>query len=812
MISSPQLPQSLTRHNNLPAPLTSLVGREDDIAKACALLRQVDVRLLTMTGPGGVGKTRLALRVAGELLDDFEHGVFFVSLASINDPQLVVSRIGQVLDVREFGGQPLLELLKAYLLEKHLLLVLDNYEHVLPAASVVSDLLLACPTLKILVTSRALLHLNGEHEYTVSPLELPELTGDRGRQTETLGSTFSTLVHGASSPAVELFVQRAHAVQRDFGLTNRNERAVAEICIHLDGLPLAIELAAARVKVFKPGAILRRLQGAAEAGRPALLASHARDLPARQQTLEQAIAWSYNLLNQAHQAVFRRLAVFAGGCTLDAAMTVCADLASENVAPVTGESIPDALQTLREFNLLTTASGPGGETRYGMLETIRAYAWQRLRESGEEEIIRRRHAELFLAFAERGEVELHGPDDVASIARLETENDNLRAALHWMLETPGRAEMCLRLVGALREFWYLAGYVREGLDWALGALALPGAQAITIARVKALHAAGLLQGMSGNLATGRQVLEEGCNLARVLVDRRLLAYCLLSLAWLRGSQSDPAGALSLWEESVALFREVGDHYGLARALGRTAQFRLLYSGDTDVALVEESLSLSQALGNRMTYGKTLETAGVIYTMLGDYARARALMEQALAQVRLIGQRALIADVFCNLGELSRSQGDYQSAQKEFEEALALVQELGDWITVTLILHGMGYAALRQADHDIAAGCFRKCSILAAERGIVPALAGCLAGIAGVATAIGEERQAARLLGAEEVLFNRFAAPVDAADRMDYDYIVQTLSTRLDAETLAAAWAEGRTLSQEQAVALALEITEAAQGR
>jgi tetratricopeptide (TPR) repeat protein len=380
------------------------------------------------------------------------------------------------------------------------------------------------------------------------------------------------------------------------------------------------------------------------------------------------------------------------------------------------------------------------------------------------------------------------------------------------LETPGMAEQNLRLVAALGQFWHFTGNVREGLDWMLGALALPGMQSATVARVKALRSAGRLQTMPGNYDRAQQFLEESIQLAKVLGDRKELAYGLGALSWLRGSRSDPGGALSLSEEALALFRESGDQYGLAIALSRTAQYRLFYNGDTSLELVEESLTLFQTLGNQWGYANAGATAGVIYAESGDYAHACSLFEQAAALFRRGGQRRLLVEELNDLGEVSRCLGDYQAARNYFEESLALARELGYRSVVTQLQHGMGYVALRQADHDLAAVSFQESLMLAAEQGIVQWLAGCFAGIAGVATAIGQERRAAQLLGAEETLFNKFGARVDVADRMDYDYILQTLSGQMDAQALAEAWAEGRTLSQEQAIVLALEIAQLSQER
>ena len=432
------------RRNNLPIQLTPFIGREQELAAIQDILTREDARLLTLTGPGGAGKTRLGLQVAAELSDRFADGVFFVYLAPINDPALVMPTIAQTLDIREETGQPWPARMREALLQKQMLLLLDNFEQVVNAAMQVGELLAACPQLKIIVTSREALHVRGEREFPVPPLPLPDV------------KHLPDLTSLSSNTAVALFVQRAQATKPDFQLNNANARAIVEICVRLDGLPLAIELAAARVKLLPPQALLARLDQ-----RLAVLTGASRDVPARQQTLRNTIAWSYNLLDAVEQRLFRRLSVFVGSCTLEAVEAVCVTSGNEDQA----EQILDTIASLLDKSLLQQMEQEGGEPRFTMLETIREYGLERLIANGEIEATRQAHAEYYLALAEKAEPELAGPQQATWFDRLEREHDNLRAVMEWCLEREDsgqRIEMALRLAGALRQFWEVRAHRDEG--------------------------------------------------------------------------------------------------------------------------------------------------------------------------------------------------------------------------------------------------------------------------------------------------------------------------------------------------------------
>jgi non-specific serine/threonine protein kinase len=607
--SSDESEHSLTTPRyNLPAQVTSFIGRQREILEVQKLLSTS--RLLTLFGPPGTGKTRLALQVAWQVLNQFEDGVYFVDLAPISDPKFVTRTIAQVFDIGEAGSGSLVENLKNHLRDKRLLLVLDNYEQIIETAPLVSDLLSAVPGLKALVTSRQVLQVYGEQEYLVPPLAVPDLVKLNG---------LSAL---AGYEAVELFCQRAQAVKPDFELTEGNISTVAEICVRLDGLPLAIELAAARSKLLSPEKIRGRLESRLEA-----LTGGARDLPSRLQTLRGTIDWSYGLLGEDEKILFARSSVFQGGRTIEAAEAICAP----------GLSIPviDGLESLLNKSLLYQKQGLEGEPRFLMLETIHEYAREKLSESCEAGEFKRKHAVYFAELAERAELELSGAKQGYWFERLRSEHDNLRTALAFALES-GESDLGLRIVGALRDFWNYDGHVVEGLGWIEHIL--ESAEDVTSAlRAKALNAAGWLSFVRGDYEGGKQFSSEALALYQELGDEANIAWALIFLGvHYAGSLSEIKEGMVLIEEALALSRAQGDIPGIIRALNRL---------------------------------------GELARLDGDYDRAGKAYEESLALCRQSGDRLLEAYQLGNLGLVAQHQGNYDQAESRIKEGLKLIKAL-----------------------------------------------------------------------------------------------------------------------------------------
>jgi predicted ATPase/DNA-binding CsgD family transcriptional regulator len=733
--------------HTLPAQLTPLIGREQEVAAVCTLLRRKEVRLLTFIGTGGVGKTRLAIQVTTEVLADFADGVFFVSLASLRDPTLVLPAIAQVLGVKESRARLLPDLLSALLRDKHLLLCLDNFEHLLEASPQLTNLLTACPHLTMLVTSRAVLHLQGEHLFPVPPLAVPDLS--RLPVTETL----------PDYAAVELFLQRAQAREPTFQLTSTNARPTAELCIRLDGLPLAIELAAARIALFPPQALLARLSK-----RLHLLTSGTRDVPVRQQTLRNTIAWSYDLLEQDEKTLFRRLAVFVGGCTLDAAEAVC------NARGGLEIDVLDAVAGLMDKSLLRQETQANGQPRLLMLETIREYALERLKASDEAEAVRRQHATFFIRFAEEAEPKLRNAEQHTWRRLLEVEHDNLRAALRWTLESQ-ESEMGLWLAGALLMFWRTCNLEHEGRSWCEQVLVQPGAKVRTAARAKALLAAGVMTKYQGDLPNAQRLLAESISIGRAVgaAGKRNLAHALTTLGHATLLQGDPTTARELAGQGLRLFQEVGEEWGTA-----LAQFYL---------------------------GKTM-------VELGDLVVARSLLEESAALFHVVGDRQRLTFPLNALGLVALGQGDYAGANAHFKEALAVAVEMEDEKSLAEALAHLGTVALRGGDYSQAAALYQQSLALIWTRGYTENIAEDLAGLAAVASLLKQSERAARLFGAVEASRKASGIRLSPLRRTENDRTVEGIRAHLDEATFAAAWKEGHTMPLEQVITYALETKDA----
>jgi predicted ATPase/Tfp pilus assembly protein PilF/DNA-binding XRE family transcriptional regulator len=655
--------------SNLPALPTSFIGRQEQVDAVVQAMWRVDVRWLTLIGPPGTGKTRLSLQSASKLAGEFRDGVHFVPLGPITDPALVIPAAARVLGVRETPDAPLLESLKQYLRGKNLLLVLDNFEQVVEAAPAFSELLQSAPRLKILATSRVPLSIYGEYEFPVPPMQVPAMhreTSDNG------GAGHADL---SSIESVQLFVRRAQAVRPTFSLNAENAGAVAEICRVLEGLPLAIELAAARIRHLEPNALLEKLGGQ---GRLGVLAGETRDLPARQRTLRDAVAWSYDLLDDGERRLFRRLGAFTGGCTPEAAEAVAGspDEASIDVARL--------LPALIEKSLMQERARSGGETpshgpRFWMLETIREYANEQLEASGETEPVMQRLAGYYAALAEEAETQLGGQAQGEWLQRLEGEHDNLRTVLQWTTTT-GRSEAdsALRLVGALWRFWYRRAHITEGRKWLEQALAAAGdlphqtpedPRTLEV-RAKVLNGAGAFASIQGDFAVARRRFEESLALRRELGDKQNIANSLINLGTVAQEQGDQETALAFLEESLALGRELGDKRGVAIALNNMGTI-LKERGELDRAraLQEEGLALRAELGDDWGVAMSLNNLGVVAEEQHDYAAARSYLERSLALRESLGDNMGIASC---LEELARVAAKSEPESEDIQRGAAVL--------------------------------------------------------------------------------------------------------------------------------------------
>ena len=726
---------------NLPLQATPLIGRQREVEAVCARLRSTETRLMTLVGPGGTGKTRVALQAAAELVEDFEDGVFFVPLAAITDPALVAPTIARVLGLSEGGAQPPEELLGGYLREKQMLLLLDNLEQVIESASVVDALLSSAAKLKILATSRTPLGLYGEQEFPVGPLTLPD--------PESLPSVENLPEY----EAIRLFVERARALKPEFSLTDEDAPAVVEICQRLDGLPLAIELAAARIKLLPPRVLLDRL-----GNRLKILTGGARNLPERQRTLRNAIEWSYELLDEGEKLLFGRLGVFSGGATLEAMEAVCD----------TGGDLPtdafDGASSLLDKSLLRQEEGTEGEPRFAMLETIHDYALEKLQESGDAEGIKRAHAEYFRSLAEQAEPRLWGPEDAVWLDRLGQEHDNMRAALSWSLEH-GEAELALRLGGALRWFWYMEGYYGEGRTW-LEAVLVKDGRASAQARARVLEGIGWLANQQGDVDRAEATAEAGLKLsAEAGLGEVVAANFQNILGDAARHRGDYERAARMFEESLALHRRAEDRRGVAWSLGSLANV----SGDRGnyeraKELYEEGLVLSRELGGARPLGEYLISLGYEYLLEGEHDRATALNEEAAELYQKRGRRGGLHYAFDNLGWAALEQGDYKRAEDLYEQNLVLCRDLGD-------------------------------RLIASES---------MEGLACVAGATGEGERAAKLFGAAQTQREAVGyvhAPREHALREPY---LAAARSRVDDAAWAGTWEEGQSMTFEDAIAYALE--------
>lgn len=708
-----------------PGPLTPLVGRKLEAEAAARLLGRSDVRLLTLTGLGGVGKTRFALAIAADMSGAFADGVTFVGLGSVRDPGLVIPTLAAALGVRQEGPRPLDGRLRDALGGRRMLVVLDNLEQVAAAAPAVVDLLADCPGLTVLATSRAPLRVRGEHLLEILPLPTPD------------PASAPRAADLAQNEAVTLFLQRATAANPAFALDDDNARTVAEICARLEGLPLALELAAARLRVLSPAALLARLTH-----RLALLTHGARDSPARHRTLRATIAWSDDLLSSAAGDLLRRLAVFDDGCGLEAVE------AAFGIAAGRSEVALEALAELVDHHLLRRDAGDA-EPRFRMLETVREYATERLEASGDAEATRHRHAAYHLAVAERANAGLDGPDQGPWLERLDVEYANLRGALSWAMASD--AETALRLGTALRPYWEVRGLLHEGRAWLERALR-QGEDATPAVRARALAAAAPLAAAQGDHAHAADLLRQALPIWRTVGDSRGIAVALTQLGALLDEQGKPERAVPLLEEALGLWREHGQREGIAAALN---------------------------------------DLGAAVDGLGDGARATALYEEALALWRDAGNLRHTAVALTNLGAAVLVLGNAERASNLYGEALLLFRDLGDRYGTAVALTNLGEVAVGRGDHDRASGLLLEALAIFVRLGTAPATAQCLEMLAASAQGQGARRAAARLLGAAEGVRHDAGVPLLPLDIVAHGATVAAVRAALGEAEFGAAWSEGR---------------------
>lgn len=721
----PSVPQQ-NRPTHLPAPLTRLVGRQTEVTAIKECLRRSDVRLVTLTGVGGIGKTRLALQTAGEMQDVFMDGVFFIPLASVAQPEHIVSTIARLLGLR-IGGPAHLQNLADHFSRRHTLLVLDNFEHLLAAAPIVSELLASTYFLKILITSRVHLHLYGERRFIVQPFELP-------------GSE-AALDELSQNDAVTLFTDRAQAVRPDFRLTTENASSIAQICSRLDGLPLALELAAAHIGILPPQTLLAHLEN-----RLSILTDGPCDVPRRQQNLRDAIAWSYDLLSQGEKTLFERLSIFRGGGTLESVQSVCADMEPSALIPALSALVDQSLLQRQETN---------GETRFTMLETIRQFSAERL---ADPQSIHERHLAYYLNLAQRAEPELTRKDASVWLDHLDMELDNIRAALKWgFREETGNAmhDSAALLVGTLWLFWYLRGHWREGKEWCKHALIY--APAGTRVRAKALTGATTLSYAQDDYEEANQYAEEAIHLWHGLNDQHGLADILQIAGFVKLARREHAAAMKHFTEGLELYEALKDEPNL----------------------------------NAM-----LEGIGIVSYFREEYETARTYLEKSLAWYRSSQIKDGLGSVLRWLGDLERTSGSYPQAAIDYREAWQFNNEAGLPLAVAVTVHRLGLIALHNGQITEAQTLFLESLKVHQRESSRQGMVECLAGLAGVAVALGNLHMAVRLFGAAEGLLKSTYTMLTPADRLEWERYEKILHTQVPLDELESLRLEGKNIPLE----------------
>jgi predicted ATPase/Tfp pilus assembly protein PilF len=745
--------------NNLLTPLTRFIGRGSEVSDIKDYLQQKDVRIIVVHGIGGAGKSRLAQQAAATLAEEFRDGICLVLLDRISNPDLVLTTIAQTLGLREVEGIPVDERLKQYLGDKHLLLLLDNFEHVVAAANHITDLLVACPQLKMLLTSRRALNIGGVVNYRVPPLKLPPKRDYH--DAEALSSQYD---------AVKLFIDRAKVIDRDFMVTDDNAPAVAEICVRLDGLPLAIELAAARIDLFSPDEMLKEMAHQLNffvRGRVAWSKRH--------ETMRATIAWSYDLLDKpGEKTLLKRISVFKDGCSMDAAKQVC------NAHGNLGIELSEGLQSLLENNLLRRDEAGGGRHRFRMPDMIREYGLERLIEDKDEEAqTRRQHAQYFLALAEKSETKITSAERGNWLELLEDEHANFQAALVWCQTTTGDADVGLRLAGALFWFWNLRAHFSDGRTWLEGALLKNRPPKNTPALAKALYGAGGLAFLQGDYSAARQRLEESVAIWRGLKEERRLAYALVILGMVALSTDDFDTALSSELESVRIFREIKDKWGYALSLNDLGNVYRLKSEYAEAHKhYNQSLELWKEMKETWGLPLTLSNLGFLDLLSGKYATARRSLKKALRIQRKVDDKQGRAATLKYLGDLAVRQGTKRLDPARRNSAYL---EAAKYYSESLMLN-------REIEH--------KQFMVAA-----------LAGLTIVVGKIGQVEQAAQLFGATDLLRQSFGVPAKDVDQEMYELTLEDVRAQFNNERLfQKARAKGQRMNLDYAITYALDIS------
>jgi non-specific serine/threonine protein kinase len=782
--SPPERSSQAALISNLPSPLTSFIGREPEMAEIKDLLSRA--RLLTLKGAGGSGKTRLAIQTATDLIDQFEDGVWWVNLAPLMNQALVPQAAANALGLSDVSNQPILETLVYYVRPRHLLLVLDNCEHLGDACARLAETLLsACPHLVILATSRETLGIAGETAWQVPALALPD------------PRALPSVERMMEYDGIRLFVERASAAASGFRLTEKNLSAVLQICSRLDGIPLAIELAAACTKVLSAEQIMTRLED-----RFRLLTAGSRTALARHQTLRATMDWSYGLLVEREQVLFRRASVFPCSFSLEAAEGICCG------EDIHYDKVIDVLERLVDKSLV--AVEPGAEAmRYRLPETVRQYGEEKLRASGEADRIFGRHLEFFSVFAVDAEEKLRGPEQQEWLERLEIEHDNLRTALRWSQIATGAEEAGLRLAGALWRFWDVRGYLSEGRQWLTAILSRPGGSAApTLAKADALNTAGRLALFQGDWTSAREAYEASLAIWQKLgyESHPGLAMSLIGLGRVAFRVDDLSRARTYYEASLAMSRASGDEWKASAAL---MGLGLVVSTSGDyaqaVALNEESLAICRKLGDKIGIAASLKYLGDFTFRQGDFERAWTLNNESLAISRELGDKVGIAMSLNHLGDVKFRQGDFAHAKSLYEEALSIVRELGIKGSITMSLNDLGALALAEGYPDRALGFYKESMGLAQELRSTWDIGWCLEGIASVAAVKGKFPIAACIWGAVEQMFEHVGYRVRPYDREAHEREMKIAREQLDPDTFAAAWAQGCEMSVQAALACARQV-------